>query len=577
MQEHQPYPRISVVIPAYNEAENLRYVLPRIPACVDEIILVDGHSTDETVKVAQHLRPDIRFVLQPGKGKGDALCAGFAACQGDIILMLDADGSTDPGEIPRFVAALMAGYDYAKGSRFLSGGGSCDITLLRRCGNFFLSSVVNLLYQARFSDLCYGYNAFWRSCLDRVDIDCDGFEIETQISLQMLKAKCKIVEVPSFEHARIHGTSNLQIWQDGWRVLRTILRERRSRPALLAVQPPDAAAPRRDRSISVVICAFATERWDALVRAVASVQEQATSNDEIIVVVDHNTRLLQRVRDELPHVITAANDGQRGLSDARNSGIAASTGEIVAFLDDDAVAGPDWLARISAAYDDEEVLATGGTIIPIWQGKRPAWLPEEFYWVIGCTYRGQPTTAQAVRNPIGANMSFRRRVFEAAGGFRREIGRIGSRPLGCEETEMSIRAGTQLPQGTIMYQPKMIAFHQVPPSRTRWSYFLSRCYAEGLSKAAVARFVGAGKGLSAESSYALRTLPQGIARNLGEAISEGSFDALARAVAIIIGLMLTTIGYVVGRIFARRAAPQELFKPSTVRYLVDTTASLRAL
>ncbi|HKD74842.1 MAG TPA: glycosyltransferase, partial [Ktedonobacterales bacterium] len=350
-----------------------------------------------------------------------ALCAGFAACRGDIIVMLDADGSADPGEIPQFVAVLTAGYDYAKGSRFLRGGGSCDITPLRRCGNFFLSRIVNLLYQARFSDLCYGYNAFWRRCLDRVDIDCDGFEIETQINLRMLKANCKIIEVPSFEYARIYGTSNLQVWQDGWRVLRTILRERHSRlmPKRLpiVVQSPDATAPRQDRNIAVVICAFAAERWDALVRAVTSVQHQATPSDEIVVVVDHNHRLLQRVRDELPHVIAVANDGQRGLSDARNSGIAASTGEIIAFLDDDAVAGPDWLAQVGAAYDDKAVIATGGTIIPIWQGKRPAWLPEEFYWVIGCTYRGLPTTAQAVRNPIGANMSFRRQVFEAAGGF----------------------------------------------------------------------------------------------------------------------------------------------------------------
>jgi glycosyltransferase involved in cell wall biosynthesis len=223
--EDRGYPTISVVIPARNEAQNLRHVLPRIPSMVSEVILVDGCSTDDTIAVAQELLRSIRIVKQNGRGKGDALRAGFAACTGDIIVMLDADGSADPREIPCFVEALLAGRDFAKGSRFIRGGGSRDITILRYWGNFCLNMLVNVLFFARFSDLCYGYNAFWRHCLDYMKIDCDGFEVETMINLRIHKANLKIVEVASFEYSRIHGESNLRAFRDGWRVLKTILKE----------------------------------------------------------------------------------------------------------------------------------------------------------------------------------------------------------------------------------------------------------------------------------------------------------------------------------------------------------------
>ncbi len=220
------YPRVSVVIPARNEADNLRHVLPLIPSIVSEVILVDGHSSDGTIAVAQELVPDIRIIRQTGKGKGDALRLGFEACTGDIIVMLDADGSAHPNEIPRFVEALMQGSDFAKGSRFVEGGGSHDITPLRRLGNLALSNLVNLLFLTKFSDLCYGYNAFWRHCLNHVEVDCDGFEVETLINLRMHRANLAIVEVPSFEYPRIFGESNLRTFRDGWRVLQTIMKER---------------------------------------------------------------------------------------------------------------------------------------------------------------------------------------------------------------------------------------------------------------------------------------------------------------------------------------------------------------
>jgi glycosyltransferase involved in cell wall biosynthesis len=225
--------RVSVVIPTLNEAENLPHVLPRLPAGLHEVIVVDGRSTDDTVEVARRLRPDVRIVLQAGRGKGNALTAGFAAATGDIFVTLDADGSTDAAEIPRFVAALCNGADFVKGSRFAQGGASSDITMIRRLGNRGLNALVNALYGTSYTDLCYGYNAFWARCLPYMRVDCDGFEVETLINVRIAKGGLVIHEVPSHERDRIHGRSNLHAIRDGTRVLRTIALERAS------------AAPRR--------------------------------------------------------------------------------------------------------------------------------------------------------------------------------------------------------------------------------------------------------------------------------------------------------------------------------------------
>jgi glycosyltransferase involved in cell wall biosynthesis len=217
---------ITVVVPTLNEAANLPHVLPLIPDCVDEVVLVDGHSVDSTVEVARAIRPDIRVVLQDRRGKGNALACGFAAASGDIIVMLDADGSTDPNEIPQFVAALLDGSDFAKGSRYAKGGSSSDITRLRSAGNKALAFVVNVLFRTRYTDLCYGYNAFWRHCLPYMNVTCDGFEVETLIHVRIARAGLTVTEVGSVEHARLYGESKLNALRDGSRVLSTIVRER---------------------------------------------------------------------------------------------------------------------------------------------------------------------------------------------------------------------------------------------------------------------------------------------------------------------------------------------------------------
>ncbi len=215
-------PTVSVVVPTLNEARNLAYAFRRLPPCVSEVVVVDGRSTDDTVEVARALRRDVRVVLEPKAGKGAALCRGFEASTGDIIVMFDADGSADGAEVQRFVDVLLAGADFAKGSRFLPGGGSVDLSALRSAGNRALCATVNLICQARYTDLCYGYNAFWRDCIPYIDLDVTGFEVETRLNMLAARSGLIVVEVGSFEYGRVHGESNLHPVRDGLRILRTI-------------------------------------------------------------------------------------------------------------------------------------------------------------------------------------------------------------------------------------------------------------------------------------------------------------------------------------------------------------------
>ncbi len=238
------WPRVSVVIPTLNEARNLPHVFEALPPDIHEVIVADGHSVDDTLAVVRRLRPEARIVMQTRTGKGNALACGCAAATGDVIALIDADGSTDAGEIPKFVSALLAGADFAKGTRFAGGGGSEDITRLRSFGNHMLTSLVNLLYGTRYTDLCYGFNVFWQEHLPVLGLDAttvlpaddcshlwgDGFEIETLINVRIAAAKLSVAEVPSFEHSRIYGVSNLSAFSDGLRVLRTVLHERFAAP-----------------------------------------------------------------------------------------------------------------------------------------------------------------------------------------------------------------------------------------------------------------------------------------------------------------------------------------------------------
>jgi len=234
--------KVSVVVPAMNEEKNIGQVLGELPGDLHEVILVDGNSSDNTIEAARAAYPSIRVTSQSGRGKGDAFRTGFAAVTGNLVVMLDADGSADPAEITRFVAALEAGADFAKGSRYMDGGGSADITKLRSLGNTVLSGTANMLHGTRFTDLCYGYNAFWARCLPFISLDVPGFEVETLINLRMASAGMKITEVPSYEKERMHGESNLKTFRDGFRVLGTIFREARRRRTLRPEHPASARA-----------------------------------------------------------------------------------------------------------------------------------------------------------------------------------------------------------------------------------------------------------------------------------------------------------------------------------------------
>lgn len=327
----------------------------------------------------------------------------------------------------------------------------------------------------------------------------------------------------------------------------------------------------------MIICTYTEDRWDDLIAAVESVQQQILAPREIIVVIDHNPGLMERVREQLPGVVVAENTEARGLSGSRNSGIVVVRSQIIAFLDDDAVATPDWLMLLSEKFADPQVLGIGGAVTPLWLDKFPVWLPEEFYWVVGCSYRGMPQTVQTIRNPIGANMAFRREVFGTVGGFRSGIGRVGTRPAGCEETELCIRARQHWPQRVFLYQPQASVFHRVPGNRLSWHYFYSRCYAEGLSKAVVTQYVGAKDSLASERSYTLRTLPHGVVRNLIAAFFHQDLTGFARAGTIAIGLTVTTIGYLVGEVFSVIARSESTISTEVVlRSNCETPFSVKA-
>jgi GT2 family glycosyltransferase len=301
-------------------------------------------------------------------------------------------------------------------------------------------------------------------------------------------------------------------------------------------------------SVSVVIPCFADERYRDVVNCVDGLRRQTLPPAEIVAVVDHNPALLERLRAGVPGLRAIPSLEGTGSSGARNTGIASTTGDIVAFFDDDAVPEPDCLERLVAHYDDQRVAGVGGGVDAAWETQRPRWFPEEFDWVIGCSYRGLPTRPAPVRNLLGANMSFRRRALEIAGGFSAGMARRGRHPLGVDDTELCIRVRRSVPGCVLVYAPEARARHRVPASRETWRYFWRRCLAEGKAKSALVAVAGAGESLSSERRYVARVLPAGVARGLRDAFMRRDGAGAARAVAIIVGLVGTSAGYATGRL-----------------------------
>jgi len=317
------------------------------------------------------------------------------------------------------------------------------------------------------------------------------------------------------------------------------------------------------RDYSVVICVYTEDRWDQICAAIESVRAQSLPSTEIIVVVDYNHGLYERLTAAVPDVTVVKNTDAKGLSGARNTGAALAKGEIIAFLDDDAIAHQDWLKFMDDTYADPAITGVGGLTIPNWETARPSWLPEEFDWVIGCNYLGMPPSGAPVRNLLGGNMSFRREVFDIVDGFQAGIGRSASkRPLGCEETEFCIQLAQRSPGTVLVMDHRSVVHHHVSDKRCRFSYFLSRCYAEGISKAQVTANVGSGDGLANERAYVTRTLPLGVLRGTGD-LFRGRPAGLGRAGAIIAGLGMTAIGYIGTKLTRATAKPDPAPQPQT--------------
>lgn len=306
-------------------------------------------------------------------------------------------------------------------------------------------------------------------------------------------------------------------------------------------EPTDAVG-----TVTVVVCAYTMERWPDIEAAVASLAAQTRPPEQVVLVSDHNAELLERAREAFPGVLCVASTGPRGLSGARNTGVAVATGDVVAFLDDDATAEPDWVERTLAAFADREVIGVGGNVVPAWRAPRPSWFPEEFLWVVGCSYRGLPSGQAEIRNPIGANMSFRRTVFERAGGFDADMGRLGKDAAGCEETEFSIRARRVVSGARIVLEPSATCRHSVSADRVTRRYFRRRCRGEGRSKAVVSRLAGADSALETERAYLRRTLPSGVLRGLRDAL-RGDAAGAVRAWMIVEGTALTAASYLRAR------------------------------
>jgi GT2 family glycosyltransferase len=300
-------------------------------------------------------------------------------------------------------------------------------------------------------------------------------------------------------------------------------------------------------TLSVVVCCFADERADLLARCLDSIRAQSTPVHEILLIVDHNPSMLQSLQHSLTDVVVMENRGERGLSGGRNTGVEAASGTIVAFVDDDAYVDPDWAKWVIAAYDDPIVVAVGGAVVPDFETDRPAWFPAELDWIIGCTYAGHRVDAGPVRNPIGANMSFRSSTLAEIGRFRSDLTVRSERFAGgCEETELCIRAG-RAPNATLWFEPRAVAHHFVPRSRTTLRYMRRRSFGEGCSKALVARLAGRELGLESERTYVNRALPRAAMREVRAGL-HGDRAAWARLVVLAGAPLVTAAGYAYGRV-----------------------------
>jgi glucosyl-dolichyl phosphate glucuronosyltransferase len=495
-------PAVSVVLPAKNEARNLGHVLATIPAWVDEIVLLDGHPSDDTVTVPRQLCRDEKIVVQGGRRKGDALQAGFQ------------------------------------------------------------SSLDNPLFGTCYTDLCNRYNAFWARPLPAPNLDCTGFGVGTVMNNLAAWAGLWIQEIPGHEHLRVHGESNLPVIADGRRLaiaesevqVEHVGGSVMPAPAKLAdhmgsplVEEVDSKPenPIIASDATVVVATYNPQRWPFIEAAVESLLSGPDKPRHVVICVDQNEELYKRIKDTWPQVTATLNTGSPGASGTRNTGAEYADTPFIVFLDDDVSVHEGWLTRLLAPFADPTVVGTGGGVVAVWQAGRPKWFPEEFGWVVGASYRGMPTVRSVVRNVWSENMAVRADVFRAVGGFRIGFGKVGnySRP---EDTDLCIRMAANVPGASWVYEPDAIAAHHVPVSRTSFSFFLRRTYLEGRGKLEMARLLGRQEKLQNERDYLRRTLPSGIFAGLWAAARHGEISGLLKAGAMVAGVLAAAVGATVG-------------------------------
>lgn len=314
--------------------------------------------------------------------------------------------------------------------------------------------------------------------------------------------------------------------------------------------------------VSVVICAYTEKRWDDIREAVQSLRDQVL-NAEIVLVVDHNEALLERAQKQFDDIKVVPNHYERGLSGGRNTGVESSSGALIGFLDDDAVAAPDWVSRLAQVCQEPDILGASARVEPIWLGARPRWLPDEFLWVVGCSYRGLAAEKSEVRNAFGGAMLLTREALEGAGGFNTMLGRKGSFPLSCEETEFCVRARRVFENGKFILEPKAVIYHKIPAERLTWTYFRLRCFAEGISKAIVASASQEKGFMATERRYVLGALATGVMLGVRDALLL-DVGGLQRAWAIVLGLSSASVGFAIGKL---QMARDSIGKDRPMRFL----------
>lgn len=591
------HPRVSVCIPAYQAARYLQAALDSILAqdYPDfEVVVVDNNSSDGTREILDAIKDDRLRVVRNATTLPvmDNFNYAVAQSRGKFVKVFCADDLLEPSCIAQQVAVFESNPGVAlvaSPTDFIDDNGELIVAArglggivgqlpaehvikrLVRSGGNPIGAPLAAMFRRDDFDRSGGFRAelefladldLWSRLLQFGDfvglpMTLGSFRIRSESVSGLTSARVQLAQHIEFDR-QIGGDPRWNIsvadrilgrfgcYENigrrallfGYNACRTSRRSRK--PVASPLLPVDSPAPAE--TLSTVICGYTTRRWEELCQAVESALAQDFTIMDLILVIDYCPELYQLASDRFrteERVTVLQNVHERGLSGARNTGVDAARGDVIAFLDDDAVAEPGWARSLMHHYLDSRVAGVGGYASPVWPDGRPAWMPREFDWVVGCSYAGQPTELAPVRNPLGCNMSLRRSVFDAVGGFRSEVGRVGSHPVGGEETELCIRIGASQPFSQILFDPESRVQHHVSSDRATLRYFVRRCYHEGMSKAVVAELADAPKALSSERTYTLNTLPRGVLRECRSMHRDG----FTRAGVMLVGLAVTTAGY----------------------------------